>query len=143
MDLFEFTGIVQILVTAENDELGMIRLDLFHRLLQHGLFKKIIRIQERKIAAFRMAKTVVAGSAGATVFLPDRRHTGIPGGIFFQDLYRIIRGTVVHADDLYFFQSLPDHTVQTLPEMVVSVIHRHDDRNNRLLHVFPPVHVSL
>ena len=66
--------------------------------------------------------------------LPYNSHTGISGGKFFQNIDRIVRRAIIYTDDLQIFICLRAETIQAPGQILLSVIDRDNNTDERKRH---------
>ena len=98
-----FLYIIKIVVGGTDAHVGIVLLALLVHQLQSLWMEKIIGIPKCKIFAGCHGHSVIAGSSGVLVLLPEEAYPGIFCFIFFQNLWTFIGGTVIHTDDLDVF----------------------------------------
>ena len=92
----------------------------------------IVGVQKTDPLAPCCLHTCIPGRAQPAVLLPDGPDAAVPPGVFLHDVPAVVRGAVVHHDDLKLLPRLGQQAVQTLRQILFDVIDRNDDRDQRL-----------
>ena len=95
--------------------------------------KPIVTVAEGDPIARGSIQTCVSRCGHACVFLMERQHPPVLFGILVADSAAAVRRAVVHQNDLNIFIGLPQKGIHRAAQILLHLIHRHDDRD--LLHI--------
>ena len=95
--------------------------------------ERVVGVKERHIFAPRRVQRQVARHAGAGAFLRHHGDPSVARSVFAQDIGRVVRRTVVDAQQLERSQRLSQHAFHRFAQIPLRVVNGHDDRDSGAL----------
>ena len=96
---------------------------------------EIVCIEERDEITFGLGDSAVPGDGGSLVLLADVVDAAAKR---FEDIFRVISGSVIHDDHVLGEKRLGQHTLNGLWKEYCRIVRRYDDTDSRFVHGSAP-----